>query len=463
MKKAAIYIRVSTDDQVEKGFSIPEQHDRLVAYCKAKDYDITGVYTDPGFSGKDLNRPNLQLLIDNIKQYNVVVIYKLDRLSRSQKDTLTLIEDVFMKNNVDIVSLQENLDTSTPSGRMMIGILSAFAQLERETIRERLLMGRTGRAKKGKWVGTSRPPIGYEYVNQQLIVNEYEAEQIRKIFELYTSGIGMQKIAGIMRESGYTNKYGSWQGWGNLSLILSNPVYIGKVSFDEKFFNGNHEPIIDEDTFNRVQELLNTRKADEVFKKKHPFSHLLECANCGDRLFYNPRKSRKGGYLPKYQCRSRPKCDLPIWKTEIIDEQILLRISQISTNKKLVQKYMAPSKKTRVDHSRLEKRLSEIDKQTSKLLELYQFDSIPTDELNSRIKGLQDEKHGITRMIQSDKEKTATMTVAEVQETATNLLQQWDEMDLQTKVDAVNSLIKKIVVSRSSLDIYWTFSYAAIE
>ena len=152
-----IYVRVSTIEQAKEGYSIGEQTERLQKYCEAHDWKIYKVYTDAGYSGKDTNRPALQNLIKDVKagKLNMVLVYKLDRLSRAQKDTLMLIEDVFLKNNADFISMQENFDTSTPFGRAMIGILAVFAQLEREQIKERMKMGKDARAKEGKYSGGS--------------------------------------------------------------------------------------------------------------------------------------------------------------------------------------------------------------------------------------------------------------------------------------------------------------------
>ena len=140
----ALYTRVSTDYQFEEGYSLDAQEEKLKKWCELKDYDSFKVYPDGGWSGSNLKRPKMQELIDDIKHHRVkaVVVYKLDRLSRSQKDTLYLLEDVFIPNNVDFISLNENFDTSTSYGRAMIGILSVFAQLERENIRDIAWRGR---------------------------------------------------------------------------------------------------------------------------------------------------------------------------------------------------------------------------------------------------------------------------------------------------------------------------------
>lgn len=131
--KAALYIRVSTREQIEN-YSIPSQKERLEAFCKSKGWDVHDFYIDGGYSGSNTDRPDLQRMLSDIKNFDVVVVYKLDRLSRSQRDTMELIEDKFLKNDVEFVSITETIDTSTPFGRAMIGILSVFAQLERISI-----------------------------------------------------------------------------------------------------------------------------------------------------------------------------------------------------------------------------------------------------------------------------------------------------------------------------------------
>lgn len=144
------YARVSTDNQLEN-YSIPEQVERIKAYCAAKGWTLLKVYTDGGYSGGNTDRPALQQMLNAIRagKVDAIVVNKLDRLSRSQKDTLTLIEDELLAHGTDFVSINENFDTSTPFGRAMIGILSVFAQLEKDQITERFTMGRIGRGKAG--------------------------------------------------------------------------------------------------------------------------------------------------------------------------------------------------------------------------------------------------------------------------------------------------------------------------
>lgn len=157
----------------------------------------------------------------------MVLVYKLDRLSRSQRDTLYLIEEVFLPHNVDFVSMQESFDTATPFGKAMIGLLAVFAQLEREQIKERTSMGRIERAKSGLYHGGGCIPIGYDYPDGKLVVNLYEAEQVRKIYEWYLAGDFIITIHKKVNECGYTNRYASYNSWSSIRNILSNPIYTG--------------------------------------------------------------------------------------------------------------------------------------------------------------------------------------------------------------------------------------------
>src|SRR5699024_204997 len=151
----ALYVRVSTDSQFEEGYSVEAQTEKLEAWCKVKNYKNTELYIDGGWSGSNIDRPELRRLMGDIAmgKVAVVVVYKLDRLSRSQKDTLFLLEDVFAPNDCDFISINENFDTTSPYGKAMIGILSVFAQLERENIKERTRMGMYSRVKSGLWMG----------------------------------------------------------------------------------------------------------------------------------------------------------------------------------------------------------------------------------------------------------------------------------------------------------------------
>lgn len=271
--KAFLYVRVSTKEQVE-GYSINEQQERLKAYAKARGYTVIKTYIDPGHSGANMDRPALQEMISEIKNADIVLVYKLDRLSRSQKDTLYLIEEVFLKNDVDFNSVSESFDTSTPFGRAMIGILSVFAQLEREQIKERLEMGRIARAKDGYYHGgdANKMITGYDYISGDLLINEYEAECVKHIFEEYLNGKGITRIFESV-QSKYPNVIAHKS---TVRKILTRPVYMGYIVFDNKEYKGRHEPIVTKADFESVQQLIEKRS--ERFDST-PIA-LIYCLDC---------------------------------------------------------------------------------------------------------------------------------------------------------------------------------------
>lgn len=232
-KRACVYTRVSTVEQATSGYSIEEQSRLCRAAIESKEWQFVAEYSDPGVSGRTMEREGLQKMISAIEsgEVNAVVIYKLDRLSRKQRDTLTLIEDVIMKHDVALVSLNETLDTSTPWGRAMIGILSSFSQMESETIATRTKMGREAKAAKGGYAG-GKPPLGYKSVNGKLVVVPEEAEIIRLVFGLRNRGETYQAIADTLNASGYTTRKGFGFTTSTIQTILGNKdVYSGGYSY----------------------------------------------------------------------------------------------------------------------------------------------------------------------------------------------------------------------------------------
>ena len=202
----------------------------------------------------------MQSLISDIKAFDIVFVYKLDRLSRSQRDTLYLIEEVFLPNRVDFVSMMESFDTASPLGKAMVGLLAVFAQLEREQIKERTTMGRLARVKSGLYHGAGRNPIGYNYQDGKLIVNVYEAEQVKKIFQMYLDGFSYNAIENILTESGYQNRYSGYSSWTTVRRILLTPVYTGQLHYGGVIVENAHEALVSKEQFEEVQALVKKRK-----------------------------------------------------------------------------------------------------------------------------------------------------------------------------------------------------------
>lgn len=248
-KKACIYTRVSTAEQID-GFSLEEQERKCSAQIIAKGWDYVGMYSDPGVSGRTMDRPGLQQMLKDIGDGKVqaVVVYKLDRLSRKQKDTLTIIEDHFLRNNVDLISLNETLDTTTAWGRAMIGILSSFNQMESETIQMRTTDGRKAKAKQGGYAG-GKPPIGYKAQDGNLVIVPEEAEIVRLVFKLRKEGNTLIGITEELNRRGYRTKKGLEFKHSAIQTILANEdTYRGMYKYGNMpEMQGTHEPILKEE------------------------------------------------------------------------------------------------------------------------------------------------------------------------------------------------------------------------
>lgn len=448
MIKGACYVRVSTDNQLEN-YSIEEQTDRLKAYCKAKDIQIVKIYTDGGYSGGNVNRPALQQMLQDIDKglIDSVIVYKLDRLSRSQKDTLMLIEDCFLAKNVDFVSVNENFDTSTPFGRAMIGILSVFAQLEKDQITERFTMGRIGRAKNGYFHGGGNAPTGYDYIDGELIINNYEAIQVKDLYNRFLKGYSIHNCWQYMQQ-----KYGGWSSEVLVRNVLKNELYIGKVKFKGVAYQGNHQPIISEETFRQVQDLFNSsRRASDTFKRS-PFkastllSSLVYCGKCGARFH---------GEHGNYSCYSRtkgdkkyivdPNCKNKKWKIEELDRLVLDYIMRLDFSK-LKSGHPVPVPVT--DYSI---RLNEIDKQIGKLIDLYQVSGIPIETIQEKMDALNKEKEALLNI--SKPKNVPVTTLAEMITARDTLMSLSDTGSLDEKRACLTMIVDRIIIDDDNVNI----------
>lgn len=247
MKKACVYTRVSTDAQGEiDKVSLPEQERMAKAAIESKGWEYVGTYEDNGYTGRNTNRPALQRMLEDVRngKVDVIVIFKLDRLSRRQRDTLDIIEDVLLVNDVDLVSLKETLDTTTPWGRAMIGVLSSFNQLESENIAQRTAMGRYATAREGGYAG-GKPPLGYQAINGQLIIVPEEAEIVKLIYSLRSEGKTLMGITEELNKRGYRSKKGNEFKHSAIQTVLNNEqTYRGNYKYGKESCENTHEPIL---------------------------------------------------------------------------------------------------------------------------------------------------------------------------------------------------------------------------
>jgi DNA invertase Pin-like site-specific DNA recombinase len=262
MKKCAVYTRVSTSMQAEKEYNSCEaQKDRIASFIKSQeDMEAFREYSDPGFSGGDLDRPGLKALLRDIEggQIEVVLTYKIDRLTRSSKDFYALIE-FFEKYGVSFISVTERFDTSSPSGRLLRNIMLTFAQFEREMTGERIKDKLEQKAKRGFWNG-SVPPIGYKKIDKKLVVDKNKASVIKELFETLVKTGHFFEVLALARKRGLTiHRTGNLISSSGLYDLLKNPIYIGKITWRGQYLPGIHQPIISEDLFLAAQECIKEK------------------------------------------------------------------------------------------------------------------------------------------------------------------------------------------------------------
>jgi site-specific recombinase len=476
INKVALYVRVSTTSQLEEGYSIEEQKAKLESYCDIKDWHVYKVYTDGGFSGSTTERPALEQLIKDAqsKLFDTVLVYKLDRLSRSQKDTLYLIEDIFLKNNIEFVSLLENFDTSTPFGRAVIGLLSVFAQLEREQIKERMQLGKLGRAKAGKSMMWAKTSYGYNYDKEtgSMTVNEYEALAVKEIYASYLAGMSITKLRDKINE-----EYPKQPAWSYRTIrgILANPVYCGLNQYKGQTFQGTHKAIISLDDFEQTQRELAKRQqtAKELsnprpFQAKYMLSGLAQCGYCHAPLKVILGAVRKdGSRFKRYECYQRhprktkgvtvyndnQKCDSGYYDMDLLEHYVLTRIAQLQNDPDKIKELFSDDTSPAVDKQAIQKQIDGLTLKLSKLNDLYLDDRITLDELRSKSSDFIKQRTALEEEIKkasTDKQAGQRKKIEKLLDASSVFDMSYDNQKV-----IVRELIDKVQVTSNKIVIRW--------
>ncbi|MBR1831184.1 MAG: recombinase family protein [Ruminiclostridium sp.] len=448
----ALYIRVSTDAQYEEGYSVDAQKQKLEQYCRLKDITDYQFYIDGGWSGSNIERPEMKRMIDNIrsKQVSAVVVYKLDRLSRSQKDTVFLLEDVFIPNGCNFISLNENFDTTTPYGKAMIGILSVFAQLERENIRERTRMGMQERVKSGLWMGGGRVPFGYDYdPGKDVLVPNEHAKDVKQIYELYLQGYSTTQLSEMFDVS--EDK--------QITDILTRVTYLGKIRFRGETYDAKHEAIIDRELWDRVQREHERRSTKKAVPASYLLTGLLYCGRCGAKMryqkwgkdkvkiyCYSQQSSKK--YLIKDSSCDNDKVDAELVE-KAVTEDLFRRTDSIVPGSDI----------TPVSASALKILKQRYNDAAMKLKRLYNLYAGSGDEvLLETIEDIKSELESVSRQI-ADEEKNHSIAsdITERLNSVVNLREQWNRLSMKERQQAVAVCISRIVIDGTDIDIHYRF------
>lgn len=480
--RVALYPRVSTLEQATEGYSIGEQVERMTKFCEAKGWEVYKIYTDAGYSGASLDRPALQDIIEDAEKdvFDMVLVYKLDRLSRSQKDVLYLVEDVFDKHGIFFSSMTENFDTSTPFGKAMLGILAVFAQLEREQIKERMAMGKDARAKIGKWNGGRMIPIGYEYdkLKDKFMVNDYEAMQYIELVDLFLKGESFRKIETIFAEKGYAHKHGAWVP-RTMRNVLRSKMYLGYLKYNQQWYKSDHPALIDEPTHEEIIKLLNQRA--EEYKQNGGKSGvvttylggLLYCKKCGGKYGKdsNHRLDKNGNKKFKYSCYSRskkmkslvkdPNCKNKIWLMQELDDIVLGEIKKLAIN----PDYVKQAQEQRIEKSDasdkiklLKNEVKKTEEQISRFMDLYGIGKFTIEQLTDKTDPLNAQRDALNKEIEKLSRPSGQLTAEETYEILATVDEVIESAEFEDIRHIVESLISKIELDDDDIYIHWKFA-----
>ena len=446
----ALYRRVSTDRQADEGYSLDVQKEKLIAFSKTmENVEEIREYTDDGYSGGSLDRPGMRQMIEDVESGIIthVIVVKLDRLSRSQKDTLHLIEDIFTPNNVAFISIMESFNTDTAFGRAMVGILSVFAQLERENIFERTRGGMQKRVEAGYWPGGGRTPYGYDYDPAQgILVPNEDAEKVRYIYDRYLAGIGMQTIAdelGLKYERIVYN-------------IITRKSNTGVIVYNGVEYQGRHEAIVSLDTYERAIDLLAVRSSNKlVSKTDHLLTGMVYCGTCGAKMRY--MKWGKAGY--KLVCYSQqkskeylvrdPNCDGPSPWAEDVEAGVVEALFTVSKSR------LEGAQKTvnAVDTAQmLQEQLHKAEVALGRLYDLYadSGDSILYDRI-------QEKKAEVARigesLVDENIKAASRRKIIRTYEQIDTIQSAWGEMTTQERRAVLASVVESVTINGEYTDV----------
>ena len=436
--RAAVYIRVSTPGQAINGESLDMQKDRLMSYAKSQGWEIFKTYEDGGFSGKDTDRPGFQAMLADVQQnkFEVLLVYKIDRLSRSILDFHTTMK-MLQEHNISFVSLTQQFDTSTSMGRLMLNILVDFANFEREINVDRAIDSFLNRFYKGFHSGQT--PFGYKRENgNNLIIDTEQAEVVRQVFNSANEGMSSREIARKVK-----------LGVDRVKTILDNPVYTGYLAPRQdkhgyhdhdisKWTKGKHEAIISMEIFFAVQKKY--KKGQRTTKHIAIFQKLVCCPFCNHNYSFYARKNKKGiKYF--YKCvpvsTGGARCNREI-NEDMLESVLLENIG------KLFDTSISEQPLT-ID---IDKEISKIDARIEKILDL-DLEVLPKDKIKKKIEQLQKEK------IELLNQQKLTMQKKNINQYFEKIEDVYPYANREERKRLWNIIIQRITIYDNSIEVLW--------
>lgn len=400
-----IYVRVSTEEQRDFGYSIEAQLRELRNYCSQRNLNIIHEYNDAGYSAKDLKRPEMERMIDDIKhrRINLVVAMKVDRLTREGYDGQWFLK--FCKeNNCGLILLQENYDVTTPDGEMMYGMSLLFGQKERREIGNRTRRAMEEAIKQGKY--PAKTPMGYnKNTDKKLEINTMEAEVIKDVFELYAKGHNASQVAKIMKDSNRFIKNGEKWTEGRITRIINNPIYSGDLLWgiynrneQNQILIPNHSPaIISKELWNKCQSQRDKYSHGNYGEHTHIFHRVIRCPECKEFMssfltVKHQNKKKKYNYYVRCNNKSCTKKGI-IYNANKIEKELVNILNDLS-GIALLSNYSLnfPIIDNKEDIEMIKGALTKIKNDENKLLDYFLTSHIQSDVLTNRLNTLASER-----------------------------------------------------------------------
>jgi site-specific DNA recombinase len=496
--RCAIYTRKSSEEGLELEFnSLHAQRESAEAFIASQQHEgwecLPDLYDDGGFSGGSLERPALNRLMEDIKAGRVdcVVVYKVDRLSRSLLD-FSRIMDTFDKNGVSFVSVTQQFNTTHSMGRLTLNILLSFAQFEREIIGERIRDKIAGQRRKGKWAG-GIPVLGYDVdrssPSPKLVINAEEAVQAKRIFSLYLELGSLMPVVDAVKQLEWKNK--SWHTKGGVQrggrpfdkcsiyTLLTNPLYAGMIKHKELLHKGEHEPIIEQSVFEAVQRQLkqNGRGKGNHLINKHGalLKSLLFCHACNRSMVHTFTK-KQGKVYRYYTCTNvikngRKQCPSQNLPAAEIESAVIDQIREIGTDADLQAQVISQMKtgeneqldELRTNRRQLERQLSRDHAEINKLAIVND----PSGATSARIADLHvritKSEAELIRIVSSLEELEREVTKhGDIAETLLNFDPIWESLTSRERCRLIRLLISRVEFKAKDTSISVSFYPGAI-
>ncbi len=481
--KVFAYIRVSTEEQADKGNSLFEQQERLQAYCRAMGWSEPLLFIDDGVSAKDINRRQLTRMLEQIKQHDegVIITTKLDRLSRKLFDILSLVE-YFNKHNFKYVSQSEGFDTATPAGRLVMQMLGMVAEFERERIRERVQDNMRSIARNTLKV-ISRPCFGYTVKEGVMQPDIDESLIVKQMYMWALAGDGSRAIAGRLNALGLKTKEGNVWHDKVVRELLQRDTMIGQFTYNKTYKKAgktitrpesewivipdHHAPIIDLETYDKVCEMFEARKTVGRHVKDDTFllSGLVYCSHCGEKMngktnrSFSKRLNQENvryqylcnGYLKKKICYHH-------WvERDAIEKLIIDRIREmVHAQPGSLELVISAPKKEDIDSSLIQASLDKLDARMQKQIDAYTEDLITAADLKRATESVNAKRQELERMLAAATANSSEQVQQQLAERAGQQIKSILSEDRVQAKSAIRQLVDRIeVLNGSDIRIIW--------